>query len=74
MADTPDEKTIQKIQKIVDFARQLEVDIRPVIEQVEPIVKQTEALREAAADKGMTKRQRLALGDAVSKSIREGLE
>jgi hypothetical protein len=70
----PDEATIQKIQKIADFARQLEVDIRPVIGQIEPIVKQTGALREAADKAGMTKRQRLALGDAVSKSIREGLE
>jgi signal transduction histidine kinase len=70
----PDENTIRKITRIVDFARQLETDVRQIISQIEPIVADTGALREAADKAGMNKRQRLALGDAVSKSIREGLE
>jgi hypothetical protein len=70
----PDERTIGKIQKIHDFARAGDTDIRDVLPQVEPFVTQTDALREAAESAGLNKRERRVLADGIARSIREGLE
>lgn len=69
-----DEGKIQRMTRIADFAHQLDTDIRPVMPQIEPFVANTEELRKAAAAKGLSKRERRVIADALGRSIREGME